>query len=62
MAYLAKQSIEYTLSTQAIERAIPSKDAMRLCELMSQGEVAANAAVDLLKKKYGVSDRSGRSG
>lgn len=62
MASLAEQNLKYTLSTQAIERATPSKEAIKLCEHMSQGKVTANVAVDLIKKKYGISDRADRRG
>jgi hypothetical protein len=57
MTSLSEQNLKYTLSTQAIERIIPSKDAVRLCEHMSQGKLTANMAVELIKKKYGVSER-----
>ena len=62
MADVTKKNLKYTLSTQAIEQAIPSKEAIKLCEHMSQGKVTADAAVDLLKKKYGISDRTIRRG
>lgn len=62
MSNVFEQNVKYTLSTQAIEQAIPSEDAIKLCKRMSQGKVTANDAVDLLKKKYGVSDRVGRRG
>lgn len=62
MASLAEQNVKYTISTGAIEKAIPSKDAIKLCERMSKGDLTANAAVDLLKKKYGLIDRTKRHG
>ncbi len=57
MVNIAEQNLKYTISTGAIEKAIPSKNAIKLCESMSQGNITANAAVDLLKKKYGLVDR-----
>jgi hypothetical protein len=54
MIRTAQQNIQYTLSTQAIERVTPSKDALRLCEKLSDGKLSANAAVDAIKQKYGL--------
>jgi hypothetical protein len=54
MIRAAQQNMKYTLSTQAIERVTPSKDALRLCEKLSDGKLSANAAVDAIKQKYGV--------
>lgn len=54
MPRTAQQKIKYTLSTQAIERITPSKDALRLCEQLSEGKLSANAAVDTIKQKYGL--------
>lgn len=54
MANIRSQNLKYTLSTQAVERVTPSKDAVRLCERLSEGKVSANAAVDAIKQKYGL--------
>lgn len=48
------QKLQYTLSTQAIERVVPSKEAVRLCEKLSAGKLTANAAIDLIKAQYGL--------
>lgn len=56
----AQQNMKYTLSTQAIERITPSKDALRLCEKLSDGKLSANAAVDAIKQKYGVTRGNSR--
>ncbi len=57
----AQQDMKYTLSTQAIERVTPSKDALRLCEKISDGKLSANAAVDAIKQKHGVTRGSSRA-
>lgn len=54
MIRTAQQNMKYTLSTQAIERVTPSKDAVRLCEKLSDGKISANAAVETIKRKYGL--------
>lgn len=60
MTNWAEQNIQYTLSTQAVEHIIPSKEALLLCEKLSEGKINANAAVDTIKLKYGVEGRSSR--
>ena len=60
MTSSTQQNIKYTLSTQAIEEVKPSKDAIRLCEKLSNGELSANAAVDTIKQKYGITRGNSR--
>ena len=55
-----QQSIKYTLSTGAIERVTPSREAVRLCEELTKGKVNANAAVEAIKVKYGLVGREQR--
>jgi hypothetical protein len=54
MTQRTKQKIEYTLATHAIERLIPSKEALHLCEKVSSGAMNADAAVLSLLKQYGL--------
>lgn len=54
MTRSAQQRIKYILATQAIERLTPSKDALCLCEKVSDGELSADEAVDIIKQKYGL--------
>lgn len=49
-----KQQIEYTLATHAIEKLFPSKEALRLCEQMSDGTMNADAAVSSILERYGL--------
>ena len=60
MADMRQQNIKYTLSTGAIERVTPSKEAVRLCEELSKGKVSADAAVAAIKEKYGLVGREAR--
>ena len=46
--------MKYAVSTQAIERVTPNKDALHLYEKLSDGKLSANAAVDTMKQKYGL--------
>ncbi len=55
------QNLKYTISTQAIERITPSKDALSLCEKLSAGKVSANSAVDAIKEKYGLTRGAARA-
>lgn len=54
MSHEAQQNMKYTLSTQAIERIVPSEEAIILCQKISDGKLNANAAVDKIKQKYGL--------
>lgn len=54
MTRQGKQQIEYTLATHAIEKLIPSKEALRLCEQMSNGSMNADAAVSSILERYGL--------
>ena len=47
------KQIEYAVSTQALEKLIPSKEALRLCEQISDGEISANDAVSFILKQHG---------
>ena len=49
-----KQQLEYTLATHAIEKLVPSEEALRLCERMADGEISADAAVAFLLEQYGL--------
>ena len=60
MADMRHQNIKYTLSTGAIERIMPSKEAVRLCEELSKGKISADAAVAAIKEKYGLVGREKR--
>ena len=54
MTRQSKQQIEYTLATHAIEKLIPSKEALSLCEQMIDGTVNADAAVSSILERYGL--------
>lgn len=54
MTQKSKKQIEYTLATHAVERLVPSKEAIRLCGQMADGELDASAAVAELLRKYGL--------
>lgn len=54
MTQTGKKHLEYTVSTHAVERLKPSKDAMRLCEQISDGKISADAAVEALLHLYGL--------
>lgn len=48
----ASKQIEYSLSTLAIEKLSPSREAMKLCEQMSDGEISTEAAVAAIINRY----------
>lgn len=45
--------VKYTLSTAAIEDAVPDKDAIRLCEEIAKGNMTGDEAIAILDKMYG---------
>ncbi len=54
MTRQSNQQIEYTLATHAIEKLTPSKEALRLCEQMSNGTMNADTAVSSILERYGL--------
>lgn len=54
MTRKVKQQIKYTLAAQAVEKLIPSKEALRLCEQMANGTVNADTAVSSILERYGL--------
>lgn len=50
----AAKQIEYSLATLAIEKLIPSHDAIVLCERMSEGKITADEAVAEILKRRGL--------
>ncbi len=57
MTQRSQQQINYTLATHAIEKLIPSKNALRLCEQISDGKMSADTAIMEILRQYGL--RSG---
>lgn len=54
----ARKAVEYTLATHAVERMMPSRNAVRLCKQVASGRISADHAVEQIKLKYGVKNRS----
>lgn len=54
MTEIRKKEIEYTLVTQAVESIIPSRNAIALCEKMSEGLISADAAVSAILNAHGI--------
>ena len=55
MTQRSKKQIEYTLATHAIEKLIPSEEAIYLCEQMASGMINADEAVSSILEQYGLS-------
>ena len=49
-----KERVEYALATHAIEKLVPSKDAVNLCHLMNEGVISVEDAVLSIMTKYGI--------
>lgn len=49
-----RRSMEYVLTTHAIERLTPSEKAIGLCRKVTNGAMSADSAVSALLKEYGV--------
>lgn len=51
-----QKNINYTLSTLAIEGLTPSKETVKLCEKMSDGEIELEDVLFAIRKKYNLGD------
>lgn len=58
MAKPVDKNLKYTLATHAVERMVPSKEAVQLCRENAEGRINADTAVKLIKQKYGVDSRN----
>ena len=47
-----EKNIEYTLATFAIEKLVPSKDAIHLCRENARGRIGIDQAIRTIKDKY----------
>lgn len=47
-----QKNINYTLATFAVEKLVPSKEAIELCRKNAEGEITLNNAIDEIKRKY----------
>lgn len=54
MTKKCREQLDYTLATHAIEKLSPSQAALRLCEKISEGTIAADDAVSAILKQYGL--------
>ena len=54
MTKRSQQQINYTLATHAIEKLMPSKMALRLCEQVTNGKMNADTAVTAILQQYGL--------
>jgi hypothetical protein len=46
------ENIRYSLATFAVEKLVPSKDAIRLCRDTANGKIDIEHAVRVIKEKY----------
>lgn len=54
MTLQSKQKIEYTLATHAIDKLIPSEEALCLCEQMASGAIKVDETVSSILEQYGL--------
>ncbi len=59
MTQRSQQQINYTLATHAIEKLTPSKNALRLCEQISDGKMSADTAITEILRQYGLRSGNG---
>lgn len=48
----AKSNIRYTITTHALEKMTPSKEAVRLCERIAAGQISTDQAVNEIVRNY----------
>ena len=51
------ENVKYSVSTHAIEKLTPSREAMRICERVADGQLSGDKAVELIKRNYGLESR-----
>lgn len=54
MTEISRKNLEYTLVTQGIENIIPSREAISLCEKISDGLISADTAILTILKSHGI--------
>ena len=52
MTQKSKKHLDYTVCTYAVEQLVPSRDAMQLCEQISDGIISADVAVEKILQLY----------
>lgn len=52
-----KKNIEYTIATLAVEKLVPSREALELCKENAEGTITLDNAIAELKSRY-KADRS----
>ena len=57
MTKKAQANVKYVLATHAAERIIPSVEAISLCEKIADGHISGDAAVEQIKRRYGIESR-----
>lgn len=51
------ESVKYSVSTHAIEKLAPSREAIRICEKVADGRLSGDKAVEQIKRNYGLESR-----
>jgi hypothetical protein len=57
MSKQTNKILKYNLATHAVEKLIPSRDAVYLCKETAAGRMNTETAVKLIKQKYGIESK-----
>lgn len=49
-----QKNIDYTIATFAVEKLVPSREAIELCRKNAEGTITLDNAIDRIKNKYKV--------
>lgn len=52
-----EKNIQYAVSTFAVEKLTPSREAIQLCRTTALGQKSLEDAIFLIKQKYGIKDK-----
>jgi len=57
MTNRTKENVKYSIDTHAIEKLIPSQEAIRICKRVAEGRISGDKAVKQIKRNYGLDGR-----
>ncbi len=61
MTQKAKDHVQYSIATHTAEKMAPSREAIHLCEKITNGQISGNEAVEPIKRSYGIESRHTRA-
>lgn len=51
------ENLKYSIATHAVEKLMPSQEAIRICKRVAEGRISGDKAVEQIKRNYGLDGR-----